>query len=297
MKVVLSAATAVLAGTLTAGCVVVDSQGHIVREDKQFTLTGAPDLEVSTFDGSIEIHDGADNQVKVTIEKRGPTEEALRSLQVDAKQDGNHVTLSVLKPKGGDVFFGMHTTPTANLVITMPRRGNIVARSGDGSIRVTRVDGKIDLHTGDGSIRGNEVTGNVTARTGDGSIALDGLKGTLDLQTSDGSVTVSGKPQRVRLHTGDGSVTFRADAGTKMDDEWSLSTGDGSVVMYLPSDFDADLDASTGDGTVKSDLAVSGDDGDQDKAHERRSLRGRIGNGGKLLRIRTGDGSIRLRTQ
>ena len=138
-------------------------------------------------------------------------------------------------------------------------------------------------------------TGDVTVGTGDGSVAVEGLAGTLDLQTGDGSVTVAGKPGRVRIHTGDGSVTFRAESDTRMDDEWSISTGDGSVVMYLPSGFDADLDASSGGGSVRSDLPVSG--GDQETSHERRSLRGRLGNGGKLLRIRTGDSSIRLRTQ
>ena len=84
-----------------------------------------------------------------------------------------------------------------------------------------------------------------------------------------------------------------AAAATAMTDNWDITTGDGSVAVYLPEGFSGELDAHTGDGTVRSDLAAfSSTNGE----NARRTLRGRIGAGGKLLRIRTGDGSIRLRT-
>jgi hypothetical protein len=98
----------------------------------------------------------------------------------------------------------------------------------------------------------------------------------------------------VKLHTGDGSITFRAAPGTSMKDDWSITTGDGGVSIYLPSDFGAELDAHTGDGSIRSELTLSAE-GDGDK--ERRTLRGKLGAGGKALRIRTGDGSIRLKTR
>ena len=92
------------------------------------------------------------------------------------------------------------------------------------------------------------------------------------------------------MHTGDGSITFRAESGVEMTDDWSFTTGDGSISLYLPSDFSAELDALTDDGSVHSELSVAGND-----QQERKSLRGQLGKGGKLLKIRTGDGSIRLR--
>ncbi len=289
MKFLLPAA-AVLASSLTGGCVVVDSQGHISRDEKRFTVSGMPDLHLTTFDGSIEIRSGSDREVVVEIEKRGPSEDEINKLQVDAKQDGNRIDVEVKRPPHQDVFGWGHMTPTARLIVTMPKSGNVVARSGDGSIRIERVTGHLDLHTGDGSIRANSVGGDVTLQTGDGSVALDGITGRLDLQTSDGSVTVAGSPDVARVHTGDGSITFRAESGATMKDDWSFTTGDGSVSLYLPSDFSAELDASTGDGGVRSELAVAGSD---EKEH--RSLRGQIGQGGKVLKVRTGDGSIRLR--
>ena len=101
---------------------------------------------------------------------------------------------------------------------------------------------------------------------------------------------MTGKLGGVRLHTGDGSIVYRAQPGVAMADDWDITTGDGSVSLYLPSDFGAELDAHTGDGSIRNDLTVDGARADTN----RRTVKGRLGAGGKQLRIRTGDGSIRL---
>jgi len=294
MKSVLS--TLALAAALPfafAGCVVVDSQGHITREEKRFTVTGLPDLRLTTFDGAIEIRSGEGNTVIVEIEKRGPTKEALDDLKIDTKQDGNRIDVEVRKPAHEVVFFGVgRMSPTARLIVTMPRDGNVTARSGDGSIRIEHVHGRLELRTGDGSIRALDISGQLTLATGDGSVTLEDVAGDLDVDTGDGSVSVAGKPSAMKLHTGDGSITVRALTGTLMKDDWSMTTGDGGVALYLPSDFGAELDAHTGDGSIRNELQLSNNDSDK----SRRSLKGKLGAGGKLLRIRTGDGSIRLKT-
>jgi DUF4097 and DUF4098 domain-containing protein YvlB len=294
MKSVLSAGVCFLAATLTSACVAVDSQGHIVREEKRFTVSGTPELRLTTFDGAIDIRPGDSGDVIVEIEKRGPTKETVERLQVEAKQEGNRVEVEVKRPKEDDGFFGIghHMSPTAKLIVTMPKEGNVVARSGDGAIRIEGVRGHLELRTSDGSIRAREIGGDMLLETHDGSVVLDGVTGDLDLTTGDGSVTVSGKPGALRLKTGDGSITLRAETGTVMKDDWSVSTGDGGVTLYLPSGFSAEIDAHTGDGSIRSELDVSAGDSGED---ERRTLRGRIGSGGKLLKVRTSDGSIRLK--
>jgi hypothetical protein len=295
MKSVLPALA--LASTLPfslAACVVVDSQGHTTHEEKRFTVSGTPDLRLTTFDGAIEIRSGDAKTVVVEIEKRGPTQESIEQLKVETKQNGDRIEIEVKKPAHDVAFFGVgRMSPNAKLIVTMPRDGDVVAHSGDGSIRVDHIHGRLDLKTGDGSIRATDIAGQLTLSTGDGSVTLDDVAGDLSVDTGDGSVSVAGKLDAVKLHTSDGSITFRAAAGTSMKDDWSMTTGDGGVALYLPSDFGADLDAHTGDGSIQNDLKISAD-GDRDSEH--RSLKGKLGDGGKLLRIRTGDGSIRLKT-
>jgi hypothetical protein len=294
MKAGLSVTSILTVAALASACVVVDSQGHIVRDEKRFSVSGAPDLRLTTFDGAIEIRSGEGGEVLVEIEKRGPTQESVERLQVNATQQGNRIDVEVKKPAGDTVFFGIghHMSPSAKLIVTMPKEGDIVAKSGDGSIRVEHVRGRLELRTGDGSIRATDVAGQLTFNTGDGSVALDGAEGDLEVETGDGGVSISGKPGTVRAHTGDGSITFRVESGTVMKDDWSITTGDGSVAMYLPADFAAQLDAHTGDGTIRSELQLTAG---QDGEVGRRTVRGRLGAGGKVLKIRTGDGGIRLK--
>lgn len=284
----------------SAACVVVDSQGHITREEKRFTVAGPPDLRLTTFDGAIEIRSGDGKTIVVEIEKRGPTKEALDELKVETRQDGNRIDVEVKRPAHEVVFFGVgRMSPTAKLIVTMPREGNVWAKSGDGSIRIEHVHGKLDLRTGDGSIRATDIAGQLTLATGDGSVTLEDVGGDLDVDTGDGSVSVGGTLAAVKLHTGDGSITFRAAPGTSMKDDWSMTTGDGGVAVYLPSDFGAELDAHTGDGSIRNELGLKAEaeDGrEHDRDRDRRTLKGKLGAGGKTLRIRTGDGSIRLKT-
>lgn len=296
MKSVLAPAVVLSAGCLLGGCVVVDSEGHIAREEKRFSVEGMPDLRLQTYDGAIEVRAGDDAKtVIVEIEKRGPTKEALDALKVDTKQEGNRIEVEVRKPAHEVVFFGIgHMTPNAKLIVTMPRDGNILAKSGDGAIRIDRIHGRLELRTGDGSVRGSDISGQIVVSTGDGSVTLDSAEGDLDVDTGDGSVRVEGKLGAVRLHTGDGSITLRASGGTTMKDDWSLTTGDGGVAVYLPSDFGAELDAHTNDGSIRTELQP---EKGGDAETNRRSVRGHIGGaGGKTLKIRTGDGSIRIKS-
>lgn len=293
MKLPIPAAVVVF-GALTSGCVTVDSHSEIVREEKRFTVSGTADLRLTTFDGSIQIQAWDKPDILVEIEKRGPTKAALDQLEIKTEQKGNVIDLEVKRPRTESFQgIGFHRSASARLVVSVPRDINITAKSGDGSIKIERVNGRIELRTGDGSIRATDVSGELQFDTGDGSITVDKAEGRLAVDTGDGSVDVGGKLASLKLHTGDGSVVYRADPGSAMADNWEITTGDGSVSVYLPNGFAAELDAHTGDGSIRSDL-----DGLPSPTGEnaRRTLRGKIGEGGRLLRIRTGDGAIHLRT-
>jgi DUF4097 and DUF4098 domain-containing protein YvlB len=288
------AGTVVFTCTLCQGCIAtLDSQSEIVREERRFTVTGVPTVRVATFDGNIQIQSWDKSEVLVEIEKRGPTRESVNELEIKSSQDADTVIVEVLKPRTPFRVSGMRSSPTARLIVRLPRRSDVNARSGDGAIDVEHVSGRIDLHTGDGNIRATDTAGELSFNTGDGAVTADEVEGRLLVDSGDGSVNVSGKVSSLRLHTGDGSIVYRALTGTEMTDDWEISTGDGGVLVYLPSDFAAELDAHTGDGTIRNDLSISAG---QAGEVNRRTVRGRLGEGGRRLRIRTGDGSIRLRT-
>jgi hypothetical protein len=285
-----------LGGAAAAGCVVsVDSQGQIVREEKRFGVDGVPDLHLATFDGAIEVQSWDRSDVAIEIEKRAATREAVESIQVETSQQGNRIEIDAKRPRTESFSgFGLHVSSSAKLRVSVPRRADIVARTADGSIQVAAVNGRLELRTGDGSIRVSDASGSMDLNTGDGSITVDRAEGRLALDTGDGGVNVSGRFTAVKMHTGDGSIVYRVDGGAAMNDDWDISTGDGSVALYLPPSFGAEIDAHTGDGAIRTDLHI---DNARPSESNRRSLRGRLGDGGRRLRIRTGDGSISLRAR
>jgi len=291
--------TFVVAGSLAvllagSGCIDIAGANFnkvVEREEKRFSTGSSPDLNLSTFDGSIEIRSWDKPEVEVVIEKHAASKEAAAMIEVHADQQGDKVTVDVKTQKIGG-FIHFNNSRSAKLIVSAPAGSNVAARSGDGSIDIERITGRLDLRSGDGSIRGSRLSGDVKAHTGDGSIKLEGVAGALDVETGDGGVAVSGKMTRVRVRTGDGSVTVRADAGSAAEGDWDISTGDGSVTLELPDGFNAELDAHTGDGGIRlSDITVSNVTG----KIGRNDVRGRLGAGGSNVRLRTGDGSITLR--
>jgi Toastrack DUF4097 len=220
-------------------------------------------------------------------------------MKIVAEQEGNKIVLKVAGPSrdgSRGIQIGVQFGPTARLRVALPRESQVTARSDDGSISVEDVTGKVVLNTHDGSIRATRVSGEVIVRSGDGAIRVDDVEGSIDLETDDGSISGEAKPSSLRAHTGDGSIRLQVKADARMTGDWDVQTSDGSVVLTLPRDFNAELDAESRDGAVRSThpAVKQAEREGEDREERRRSLRTTLGAGGKILRVRTGDGSIRI---
>ena len=297
----------IAASTMFAACEVnLNTEGLSARETKTFTVKGLPNVVLDTFDGAIEIHSWDKPEVEVEIEKRAMEQALIDEIKVQTDQQGDVVTIKVTGPRRTEfrgVTIGMHISPTARLRVVVPRSSNIQATSGDGSIRAEAVEGKILLTTQDGSVTAARIGGDIQIRSGDGSIRLDNVTGKLDLETEDGSIGLEAQPSVLKARTGDGSIRAMISPDSTMTENWDLATSDGSIMLQLPGLFNAEIDAETSDGTVRSDHPQlsdgdrlerrRGEDGDE-RRERRRILRAKMGDGGKILKVRTGDGTIRI---
>lgn len=280
---------------LLAGCVVhVDSGGFTTRERLHFKVQGRPVVDLATFDGAIEVQSWAKSEVLVQVESRASSKQLLQSIDVQGSSQDSHVVVKVTAKDndGWDLSSG-GVSRSARLVATVPVDSEVRLRSGDGSVTVERVRGRIDARTEDGRIVMREVGGEVVADSGDGSVQVEDLDGRCTVSTRDGSVLVTGRLHGgLKARSGDGSVTVRAADGSAVSGDWQIETGDGGVVLALPDQVDARLDLRTGDGRITlsgfPDLPIERD-GDG------RSLKAVLGNGQGYLRIRTTDGTIALK--
>ena len=290
---IVRAASAGAAALALSACVVsVNSGQYSVRDEKKFDVTGVPQLSLTTFDGSVVVRSWDRNQVRVEIEKRGSDKASAEAIEVQAEQDGDRITLEVKKPSGARSV--LHVSSSARIVATVPRKCNLVANTGDGSVTLERIEGRLEVSTGDGSLRGSELKGSLKAHTGDGTVRFDDLDGSVDVDTGDGGASVSGRLTGVRMRTGDGTVNVRAEDGSAMSDDWEVRTGDGGVFLEVPERFGANLDASTSDGAIRVEglgAPEHPDKTDEDSQELRRPL----GSGGKTLRLRSSSGPITVK--
>jgi hypothetical protein len=281
-------------GALAAGCVNISAGGgrYVDREEKRFSVEGRPDIKLRTEDGSIEIRSWDRSDVLVVVEKHSFSKEAAAAITVTSSQEGNHISLDV-KMSAERVFgwfvggFG-----SAKLIVSLPAASDVQATTGDGSIQLENLRGVISLRSGDGSIHARDVSGSIAARSGDGSISLEEITGTIDANTGDGSIAVAGVLSGVRARSGDGGIGVRAQPGSKAEADWDITSGDGGIRLEVPDSLGAELEARTGDGGIQFDgitlSNVTGNIG-------RNRASGRLGPGGRALRVRTGDGAIVIR--
>jgi DUF4097 and DUF4098 domain-containing protein YvlB len=286
-----TAAVGVLTALVAAGCVDIDAHaGYVDREERRYTVQDSPDVSLSTFDGSIEVRSWDRPEVLVVIEKRARDQNDAKEIEIVAEQKGNRVSVEARNPRRSGFHF--YDVRRARLIVSVPQNARLTAASGDGSIDVAQILGRVELRSGDGRVRGHDLAGDIIVETGDGSIRLDAVKGAVDATTGDGSIVVEGALTRLRTRTGDGSVRVRAEQGSAAGDEWNVSTGDGSITLELPQGFGGELDAHTGDGrVVLQDVTLTR----TDPGDSRHDVRGTLGNGGSKVRVRTGDGSITVR--
>jgi len=237
---------------------------------KTYSVSGRSDINVDANDANIRIYtsDRSDVEAVVYTEgwKIGPDD-----VHINDRQSGNKIELTLRTPRNVHFGFSFHNR-TIRIELNVPREADLNLHSGDGNIRVENIRGGLHLDSGDGEVEAHGVEGRLLADTKDGNIRVDGAFTTLD------------------LHTGDGNIEIEVGSGSKMMQAWTLRTGDGNIVLRIPENFSAELDAHSGDGRVTVDLPVT-----VNGSLKESSVRGRLNAGGQLLELRTGDGNITIR--
>jgi uncharacterized protein (DUF2345 family) len=256
-------------------CLAVAPLARAEQWSKTFTLSGEPDLRVSTSDANIRVDTWDQNTIEARVTadgwKIGENGTGEHGVKVVDHQTGDLVELEVHLPHTSCIVC-IHTGDhRVDIEIHMPREGRVSLRSSDGSIRLANFKGDMDLQSSDGAVE------------------VEGVDGALKARASDGHLKIAGRFDSLQLSTSDGRIEARALAGSTIRSSWDLHSGDGSVTVQLPDAFAADVELHTGDGHISLDMPVSVEG---QLGHN--NIHGKLNGGGNLLTIHTGDGSIRL---
>jgi TonB family protein len=201
--------------------------------------------------------------------------------------------------------------------------GDAVLRSGGGHIRAGQIGGRarletdggnitlkqagsfVSVRTGGGQIDFGEVRGSVRAQTGGGGIRIITVSGPMEVESNGGSICLTRVAGAVQAATAGGNIQawINPDAGSPggrvgLAGPSQLSSGAGDIVVFLPRNLAANIDAMVENG------GISRIDADPGLLLNIQPLGNRfsgpvraigvLNGGGEVLKLRSTVGKIRL---
>ncbi len=124
--------------------------------------------------------------------------------------------------------------------------------------------------------------------TVNGTLRVSGVQDVEDLRTVNGNIEVYEGGGSVHAHTTNGNVRLEITRWPETAGA-SAETTNGSVVLAVPPDTQADVESLCMNGNFLSELPVT-----KESTFQPRATRARLGRGGSLIKLRTINGSIRL---
>jgi TonB family protein len=288
----------------------------------QISVPGNFGLEVSTGAGDIETSDLAG---RVLLETQGGNirtgrlgfgpYQGLSTEHYAAKLETQGGHISVLDVAGDlDAFTAGGHIQAGNIA------GSAKLRSGGGHIRAGKIGGEahleteggniavgeagsyVSVRTGGGQIDFGEVHGSVHAQTAGGGIRVMYVTGPMEVETSGGSICLTHVANTLRAATGNGTITawIAPDSSdphrpVRLPGTSQLSSSTGDIVVFLPRNIMATIDATVDNGgaqRIEADpsLPLNLQTRPEGSLHAYGALNG----GGAVLKLHTTAGKIRL---
>ena len=223
-------------------------------------------LSLSNFNGTIEISSWDKLEVEIIAHKRvrasdrDTAQELLQELDIVINQGDAKIEIETQKPRrksGRRSFF------------------NWLFGDGDISYSVS-YELKIPYET------------DLNLNTSNGNIALENIKGQIRMHSTNGKINARGVNGLVRCNTTNGSIRVEFE-DIPLEDEISFITTNGSIKLYLPKTYGAEVDLKTTNGKIVTDFPLT-----LEKQWSRNRLKGNINGGGGELQCSTTNGNIYL---
>ncbi|HKR23320.1 MAG TPA: DUF4097 family beta strand repeat-containing protein, partial [Pyrinomonadaceae bacterium] len=229
------------------------------QETKTFAVSGSPRVNITTFDGHVTVRGWDKPEVAYTATKQAVDDESLKQISINTEQQGQVVSVNATNPS--------HYNGSVNIEVFVPRQATLHVTSGDGAVSLDGVSGELTLRSGDGPIAVVNSNGQLHVNTGDGMIQISKFDGQVDARTGDGAIALDGNFNALSARTGDGEISLTVPAGSSF-----------TIETNTPDEI------SNEGFTVAEDITPSP-----------RLKRWRIGEGGKVFVLRTGEGRILLK--
>jgi hypothetical protein len=254
-------------------------------------------VEVINISGKVQVSGWNEDEITVT----GTLGRGVERLEFAV--DGDQTRIEVIYPESG-------RSQGSELTIRIPAASSLDVRTVSASIRADGVTGRQWLTSVSGDITSEIFASDVEAETVSGSVDVSGSdeRTVLALKTVSGNIeatevsgeleagSVSGRIEveagmltRARLGTTSGRIAIAG--GLAPGGRYDLSTTSGRVVVNLDHDENLDLDAQSFSGRIDNCFGVAAE---RQGYSPERSLRYRVGEGDRTVRIRSMSSRIEI---
>jgi DUF4097 and DUF4098 domain-containing protein YvlB len=251
--VILGSLSAVLILALQAQA----SDSEVTEEFHQtYALSANGRVELENINGPVHISAWDRNEVKVDAIKRAWDKDRLQEAKIEVDSNKDSLSIRTEYPNHNNTFWNDHRhdqPASVEYTLTVPRNVRLD--------EIKLVNGNLDVEGVNGEVRVSCVNGRLTARK------LGG---------------------RAELSTVNGKLEANVD---RLESPLEVSSVNASVLLTLPSDAKADLEASTVSGSISNDFGIPVSN-HRFVGHD---LRGELGGGGPQVRVRNVNGRIEIR--
>jgi DUF4097 and DUF4098 domain-containing protein YvlB len=325
MKTLLQISTVLVVTALTASALTEEK----INETRDAKPGGK--LVVDVDFGTIEVVPGNNDKVVINARRKIETsskekeEEYIRETPITITTEGTTVSVRAQR-KNNRISWNWHGTTNmdAHYTIHVPANFNADLQTAGGDVSARNLTGNTKVETSGGDLKFSQLRGPLEAESAGGDIEVAACEGAIKIETSGGRIEVQGGSGSLEASTAGGSVAvgnFAGDAkvensggklalkniGGKLHGETAggsisarlpspvpgdvrLETSAGAIEVLAPSDAALTVDAETSVGSVTSDFPIT-----MTRAGNER-LKGTINGGGKLLKLRSGAGSIAIKS-
>lgn len=253
LRVVLGSAW--LVATFATGAYAADHRGALTEEFHQtYALTADGRVELDNINGAVHISSWDRNEVKVDAVKYADTKERLDEAKIEVDAGKESISIRTKYPQHDNTWnWGSHNNPAGvEYTLTVPRNARLD--------EIKLINGSLDIAGVGGEVRASCINGRLEAQD---------LAGRAELSTVNGRLVAKfGHVERQSIE---------------------LNSVNGSVDLTIPSDSNAEVEASTVSGGLDNDFGLH-----VNHHFVGHDLHGELGSGGAHIKLENVNGKIEI---
>ena len=244
-----------MVATFAAGADAADHRGALTEEFHQtYALTADGRVELDNINGAVHISSWDRNEVKVDAVKYADTKERLDEAKIEVDSGKESISIRTKYPRHDNTWnWGSHNNPAGvEYTLTVPRNARLD--------EIKLINGSLDIAGVGGEVRASCINGRLDAQD---------LAGRAELSTINGRLVAKfGRVERQSIE---------------------LNSVNGSVDLTIPSDSNAEVEASTVSGGLDNDFGLH-----VNHHFVGHDLRGELGSGGAHIKVENVNGKIEI---